>query len=126
MSDTCTCWFPVSLAAGRDCTKVVSLSTVKRWPLLAQAGRGHPPALNPFTLQALVELLSDGLDIRFEHRVTSIEYGSGGVQVTCTNGATFDCDAVIVTVSAGILQVGMHAAQQGVSWVEGWQGLPVA
>lgn len=62
----------------------------------------HPPHC---TLQAIAQSLSQSLDIRFEHRVSSIDWGSGGVSVTCTNGAEFEADAVIVTTSIGVLQV---------------------
>ena len=32
-------------------------------------------------------------------------YSAEGVTVSCTNGQTFDADAVVVTVSIGVLQV---------------------
>lgn len=65
----------------------------------------RPPPAAP--LQAIAQSLSQSLDIRFEHRVSSIDWGSGGVSVTCTNGAEFEADAVIVTTSIGVLQVRM-------------------
>lgn len=49
--------------------------------------------------------MTAGLDIRFGHCVNSIAWGESGVHVSCTNGASFQADAVIVTVSLGVLKV---------------------
>lgn len=45
------------------------------------------------------------MDIRFESVVTSIEHGSNGVTVRTQAGEEFAGDAVIVTVSLGVLKV---------------------
>ena len=55
--------------------------------------------------QAIAESLSASLDIRFGHLVTSIEWGSGGVSISCSNGVELEADAVLVTTSVGVLQV---------------------
>ena len=60
--------------------------------------------------QRLAQRLAEGLDIRFNHVVDKIKYGSNGVTCTCSNGATFRADAVIVSVSVGVLKVHPHVA----------------
>lgn len=49
--------------------------------------------------------MAEGLDIRYQHTVEGIDWGEGGATVHCSGGKTFACDAVICTVSLGILKV---------------------
>ena len=49
--------------------------------------------------------MAEGLDIRFNHIVERIDWGESGATVHCSSGATFSCDAVICTVSLGVLKV---------------------
>jgi hypothetical protein len=62
--------------------------------------------------QPLAALLAEGLDIRYGHRVSAVQWSVGdgegegaGARVTCANGAVLDADAVLVTTSIGVLQV---------------------
>ncbi|CAM6030844.1 unnamed protein product [Sphagnum balticum] len=54
--------------------------------------------------QPVIISLSEGLDIRLNHRVTKVNRRLHGVRVTTENGKTFDADAVIVTVPLGVLK----------------------
>ena len=56
-------------------------------------------------LQAIAQSLASPVDVRFGHRVTAIEWGSGGVSISCSNGLELEADAVLVTTSVGVLQV---------------------
>jgi hypothetical protein len=58
-----------------------------------------------FVSQAIAVSLSKPLDIRFGHKVTGVEWGDGGVCVSCSNGVELEADAVLMTVSSGVLQV---------------------
>lgn len=58
----------------------------------------------PGGYQHLADILSQGLDVRCDHRVSKIEYGPHGARVTCANGIVMEADAVLVTVSVGVLQ----------------------
>jgi len=58
----------------------------------------------PGGYQTLLERLAQGLDVRCNHAVTRISYGPGGACVTCANGAVIEADAVLVTLSLGVLQ----------------------
>ncbi len=58
----------------------------------------------PGGYQALAEILGQGVDIRYNHTVTAINYGPHGVSVHCSNGSVFDANCVIVTTSLGVLQ----------------------
>ena len=49
--------------------------------------------------------MAEGLDIRYQHVVERIEWGGGGATVHCSGGRSFECDAVICTVSLGVLKV---------------------
>ena len=55
--------------------------------------------------QAVAELMGKDLDIKSGHRVTKVDYGGSGVQVSCENGAVLDADYVVCTVSLGVLKV---------------------
>ncbi len=57
------------------------------------------------SLQAIAQSLASPVDVRFGHRVTAIEWGSGGVSISCSNGLELEADAVLVTTSVGVLQV---------------------
>jgi monoamine oxidase len=52
-----------------------------------------------------IQAFAQGLDIRLEHPVTRIDYSSANVKVE-TDQATFEADAVIVTVPLGVLKAG--------------------
>ena len=56
-------------------------------------------------VQALAELLAEGLDVRLGHRANKIDYEGSGVKVSCDNGTVLDADYVICTVSLGVLKV---------------------
>ena len=61
------------------------------------------------SLQAVAEALADGLDIRYQHVVDKITWSHQKVQVSCANGVSLEADAVIVTVSLGVLKVVLRA-----------------
>lgn len=52
----------------------------------------------------MAEIVAEGADIRYGHVVSSVRWGSEGVHLTCSNGQSFHADAVIVTVSLGVLK----------------------
>ena len=54
--------------------------------------------------QGLAEAMAEGLDIRYGARVTKVCWGDGGATVSCSDGRRFTADAVIVTVSLGVLK----------------------
>ena len=54
--------------------------------------------------------MAEGLDIRYQHTVERIDWGEGGATVHCSSGESFKCDAVICTVSLGVLKVRAHPA----------------
>eukprot|EP00208_Stichococcus_sp_RCC1054_P004285 CAMPEP_0206141490 /NCGR_PEP_ID=MMETSP1473-20131121/13113_1 /ASSEMBLY_ACC=CAM_ASM_001109 /TAXON_ID=1461547 /ORGANISM="Stichococcus sp, Strain RCC1054" /LENGTH=529 /DNA_ID=CAMNT_0053536087 /DNA_START=104 /DNA_END=1693 /DNA_ORIENTATION=- len=55
--------------------------------------------------QNLAAQLAAGIsDIRYGHIVHNINWGEGAAQISCTNGSGFSADAVIVTVSLGVLK----------------------
>jgi hypothetical protein len=56
-------------------------------------------------LQAVAELLAEGLDIRYNQVVTRIEYGDHGVVLHTVSGEIVSGDAAVVTVSLGVLKV---------------------
>ncbi len=53
---------------------------------------------------AVFEGLADGLDIRYQHRVTSIAYGSSGVRIMVDGHETAEADHAIVTLPLGVLK----------------------
>lgn len=56
--------------------------------------------------QGLATSMAQGLDIRFGRVVQTIQWGGEtGARVTCENGDVFEGDAVIVSVSLGVLKV---------------------
>lgn len=77
------------------------VSTIFPWEFETLDGPNMP---SPGGFQAIAQSLASTLDVRFEHRVTSIEWGTGGVSITCSNGFELEADAVLVTVSIGVLQ----------------------
>ena len=56
-------------------------------------------------LQTIAGVIAEDLDVRFQHVVERIEWGENGASVHCSSGAAFKCDAVICTVSLGVLKV---------------------
>ena len=48
--------------------------------------------------------------MRFQHVVERIEWGENGASVHCSSGAAFKCDAVICTVSLGVLKVSVSVS----------------
>ncbi|KAK9844063.1 hypothetical protein WJX81_003289 [Elliptochloris bilobata] len=58
----------------------------------------------PCGYQAVAEHFAEGLDIRFGQRVERVRYDAHGVHVTVAGGAELAADAVIVTVSLGVLK----------------------
>lgn len=59
----------------------------------------------PCGYQAIAEHFAEGLDIRFGQRVERVHYDASGVRVVCEGGAELRADAVVVTVSLGVLKV---------------------
>ena len=53
-------------------------------------------------------MLAKPLDIRFGQVVTSVRYGSNGVEVRTQGGGSFSADACVITVSLGVLKVKRH------------------
>lgn len=49
--------------------------------------------------------------MRLGSAVTRIEWGAEGAQVHCANGSCWEADAVIVTVSLGVLKVSQACSQ---------------
>lgn len=49
--------------------------------------------------------MAEGLDVRFHHVVERIDWGEDGATIHCSGGASFSCDAVVCTVSLGVLKV---------------------
>ena len=58
-----------------------------------------------FDMQTVAEVMAEDLDIRFGSVVTSINYEGEGVFVRVASGEVLEADAVIVTVSLGVLKV---------------------
>ena len=54
--------------------------------------------------QGLAEAMAEGLDIRYGARATKVCWGDGGATVSCSDGRRFTADAVIMTVSLGVLK----------------------
>lgn len=50
-------------------------------------------------------MASDLSDVRLGCVVNQIRWGSEGVCISCTDGQSFEADAVILTVSLGVLKV---------------------
>lgn len=59
----------------------------------------------PCGYQAIAEHFAEGLDIRFGQRAERVHYDASGVRVVCEGGAELRADAVVVTVSLGVLKV---------------------
>ena len=53
----------------------------------------------------LAQKLAEGLPIRHGVTVDQIHWGASGVTIQCRGGEQFEADAVIVTVSLGVLKV---------------------
>ena len=60
-----------------------------------------------FCLQILAEKLAEGLPIRHGIVVDRIDWGGEEVTLHCQGGEQIKADAVIVTVSLGVLKVGI-------------------
>ncbi len=59
----------------------------------------------PEGFAALPHRLAEGLDVRLEHVVTRVRWGTDGVEVVTDQG-TFTADRVVVTVPVGVLRSG--------------------
>ena len=75
----------------------------------------------PCGYQAIAEHFAEGLDIRFEQRAQRVHYDASGVRVVCEDGAELRADAVVVTVSLGVLKVRAAVSrsmcmQTGLNW----------
>lgn len=55
----------------------------------------------------IVDVLSEGRDIRLNEAVEKIDYSAGTAMVTTQSGGIFEADRVIVTVPLGILKAGL-------------------
>ena len=53
----------------------------------------------------LAQKLAEGLPVRHGVTVDQIHWGPSGVTIQCRGGEQFEADAVIVTVSLGVLKV---------------------
>jgi len=58
--------------------------------------------------QTLADRMAEGLDVSFGCVATRVAWGDDGVTVTCEDGRTFAADALILTVSLGVLKVMMR------------------
>ena len=56
-------------------------------------------------MQRVAEVMAEGLDIRYHRVVVRIDWGESGATVHCSDGMSLKCDAVICTVSLGVLKV---------------------
>lgn len=56
-------------------------------------------------LQTLAEKLAEGLPIQHGVTVSNVAWGKDGVRLQCADGQSIEADAVIVTVSLGVLKV---------------------
>ena len=61
-------------------------------------------------LQKIAGVIAEDLDVRFQHVAERIEWGEDGASVHCSSGAAFKCDAVICTVSLGVLKVSVSVS----------------
>ncbi|MDE0653682.1 MAG: FAD-dependent oxidoreductase [bacterium] len=57
----------------------------------------------------IVDVLSQGRDIRIDEAVEMIDYSGSTVRVTTQSGGAFEADRVIVTVPLGVLKAGLVA-----------------
>jgi monoamine oxidase len=64
--------------------------------------------------RAVVEPLSDGLDVRLNHVVTAVRQTSGGVEIDAA-GQTFVGAQALVTVPVGVLKAGSISFSPGLS-----------
>ena len=55
--------------------------------------------------QTVAEVVAEGLNIRYNSIVTAIQWEGSGATVCTADGHHFSADAVIVTVSLGVLKV---------------------
>ncbi|KAL8171283.1 LOW QUALITY PROTEIN: hypothetical protein V2J09_023087, partial [Rumex salicifolius] len=55
----------------------------------------------------VIKALSEGVDVRLNHRVTNISYGFDEVKITVENGTEFIANAAILTVPLGILKANL-------------------
>jgi lysine-specific histone demethylase 1 len=52
----------------------------------------------------LIEKLSEGLNIKKNRLVTSIDYSKNRILIECANGEKYECEKCIITTSLGVLQ----------------------
>ena len=63
--------------------------------------------------QTVADRMAQGLDVAFGCVATRVAWGADGVTVTCEDGRTFAADALIVTVSLGVLKVNVRPEEDG-------------
>ncbi len=56
--------------------------------------------------------MAEGLDVSFGCVATRVAWGDDGVTLTCEDGRTFAADALIVTVSLGVLKVTTNVVER--------------
>ncbi|XP_042375561.1 polyamine oxidase 3-like isoform X1 [Zingiber officinale] len=76
--------------------------SLKNWDQEVLLPGGHGLMVRGY--RPIINTLSKGLDIRLNHRVTKITWGTKGVEVKVNNGKSFSVDAAIVTVPLGVLK----------------------
>lgn len=54
----------------------------------------------------MVELMAQNLEIKYNHVVKKVEYGTQGVRVITDQGDVIEADAAVVTLPLGILKSG--------------------
>ena len=68
---------------------------------------GGSDVLFPGGYGQIVEVLSDGLDVRLRQAVTGIDHSGAHVVATTAAGARFEADRVVVTLPLGVLRNGL-------------------
>ena len=74
---------------------------IKHWDMDEEFGGDDVIVSGGF--QKIFEPLSDGLDIRYAHRVEKVSFEGSGVRVTTSQGV-IEADRAVVTLSLGVLQ----------------------
>ncbi|GBG93018.1 hypothetical protein CBR_g58179, partial [Chara braunii] len=81
----------------------INAISAQLWDMEALTEGGHGLLVNGY--EPILDALSEGLDIRLNHRVSEIRWlRYGGVQVVTEDMGSFVADAAIITVPIGVLQ----------------------